>query len=190
MKNMNFYYEDDIQVIKESAWCRSVKRHSQRKIEVEIFGEPRIRKTCLSPRSTPIVLEINFCPIKYNSGETNLSKSMKVEWESTHDEVVSNKFTYQRNQYNGLNICEHEISVAYLGRQNKRVYLDGDDLVYMRKNNHYNEFDSTKVNLSKRSKLEDNNLRHLNLCDKSNNKASKNQQCDDFVLTEEWLFEK
>ncbi|KAH8583210.1 uncharacterized protein ELE39_002908 [Cryptosporidium sp. chipmunk genotype I] len=170
-----------------------LKNYSTRKMEVEIIGEPKIKRTCLSPRSTPIVLEIKFCP-KINNEEKTLSKLIKVEWESTHDEIVAKKCFYvnnrEENNCENLQIYENELSVAYLGRQNKRVYSERNELIEMKKKAENDDFDSTKVNLSKKSRLEITNPRHLNLGENCNkNENNNNNGSEDLVLVEEWLFE-
>ncbi|OII72682.1 uncharacterized protein cubi_01632 [Cryptosporidium ubiquitum] len=180
--------------IKNSFCNNAKKKYCSRKMEVEILGEPRIRKTCLSPRSTPILLEINFCS-EINNDEKKLSKSIKVEWESTQDEIVTKKYFYldsqEESNYEKLQNNENELSVAYLGRQNKRVYSERNELMEMKIRACNDEFDSTKVNLSKKSRIEMTNSRHLNLGKNTNdNENYYNNEYEDLVLVEEWLFEK
>ncbi|KAK9172900.1 Uncharacterized protein cmbei_4001630 [Cryptosporidium meleagridis] len=177
----------------KSGHCSKIAKNYYKKMEVEILGEPRIRRACLSPRSTPIVLEINFCP-KLPSEEKSLSKSMKVEWGATHDEIVTKKCFYfnskeVKNNYENLQNYENELSVAYLGRQNKRVCLEKNQSIEMKMLARKEDFDSTKVNLSMRSKLENTHSRHLNLGENYNIESYGNDRHEDLVLLEEWLFE-
>lgn len=169
----------------------SVKKSHPRRMEVEVLGEPRIRRSCLSPRSTPVILEIDICP-GVSVGEVGGSKSMEVEWESTHDEVVQSKFFNLKGQGESLQNHENELSVAYLGRQNKRVYLEGGELAGKKISVYSDEFDSTKVNLSKKRRTEDSSSRHLNTCGDLNGSGgvAGSEEREDLILVEEWLFEK
>lgn len=182
----------DVEKRKDEGSSHSVpaKNLHPRRMEVEILGEPRIRRSCLSPRSTPIILEIDISP-RVCLGGVGGSKSMEVEWESTLDEVVQSKVYSFNSQEEILEAHEDEFSVAYLGKQNKRVYLEGGKLVGKKRSVYDDEFYSTKVNLSKRSRREDFGSRHLSVCgDSSSNGVLGSEEHEDLILVEEWLFEK
>ncbi|CUV05544.1 unnamed protein product [Cryptosporidium hominis] len=193
-KSLNDNSKNLEKTMNKSGCCSEIANNYYKKMEVEILGEPRIRRTCLSPRSTPIVLEINFRP-KLLSEEKSLSKSLKVEWGATHDEIVTKKRFYfnnkqEENNCENLRNYENELSVAYLGRQNKRVYLEKNESIEMKILARNDDFDSTKVNLSKKSKLENTHSRHLDLGENNNNIENYgNGGYEDLVLVEEWLFE-
>ncbi|KAF7455962.1 hypothetical protein HWI79_3513 [Cryptosporidium felis] len=133
----------------------------QKKIQVEIEGEPKVKKICLTPRSTPIVMEIDLTINRDYCNQLKLDPpSMLVEWESTQDEIIPRKklnteIMNEKRTENSRHVenCfnfEHELSVAYLGRQNKRIYLHNDTHLNPNIDKSSHDADLVKTRLSER----------------------------------------
>lgn len=153
--------------------CKNIYRNckknniNKRSINIEVQGEPKIKRNNLTPRSTPIVLDIDL-------GLTNKQKDsrrMIVEWELTEDEVRNEKnissidFNIEKYVQNEKSrIFDNDLSVAYLSRH-KRIYTDNimdiKEKIYDFKDEKFDSIENNVFNTNKRFK----NMRKLELGD-------------------------
>ncbi|KAH8741994.1 hypothetical protein FG386_002369 [Cryptosporidium ryanae] len=152
------------------------------KMIVEIEGDLGIRRSSLTPRSTPVLLEFELKTVD-NKNKNNL-KCMVVDFELINDQAVfSSEKMSDRNAYQNLNGSEFESSVAYLNKTYKRVYIENGK---EENNNDESINESKEVNLSRDS--DKRCKRKMLNFDYGSNKITGYNNFQKILKLEEWLF--